>query len=86
VAWRDRAMSTDTFGSLRQQMLAEVAELTIYASARIGKAALAKPVMEAIAVRTQTWRAAAAGTIQRAPCRLLVAPAAPLHGDATRVR
>ena len=41
-------MSTDTFGSLRQQMLAEVAALTIYASGRIGKAALAKPVMDAI--------------------------------------
>ena len=41
-------MSTDTLGSLRRQMLAEVAAQTIYASARIGKAALAKPVMEAI--------------------------------------
>ncbi len=41
-------MSTESFGSLRQQMLAEVAALTIYASARIGKAALAKPVMDAI--------------------------------------
>src|SRR4029434_377036 len=41
-------MSTESFGALRQQMLAEVAAETIYVSARIGKAALAKPVMEAI--------------------------------------
>jgi protein-L-isoaspartate(D-aspartate) O-methyltransferase len=48
AAWRDGAMSTESFGSLRRQMLAEVAVETIYVSARIGKAALAKPVMEAI--------------------------------------
>ena len=41
-------MSTDRFGALRQRMLAEVAAETIYVSARIGKAALAKPVMEAM--------------------------------------
>ena len=41
-------MSTDTFGVLRQQMLMEIVIETIYVSARIGKAALAKPVMEAI--------------------------------------
>ena len=41
-------MSPDTFGLLRQHMLAEVAAQTIYASARIGKAALAKPVLDAI--------------------------------------
>src|SRR4030095_5200281 len=41
-------MSTESFGALRQQMLAEVAAETIYMSARIDKAALAKPVMEAI--------------------------------------
>ncbi len=41
-------MSTDRFGALRQQMLADVAAETIYVSARIGKAALAKPVMEAM--------------------------------------
>src|SRR6266852_6217855 len=48
AVWRDHAMSTESFGSLRRQMLAEVAAETIYVSARIGKAALAKPVMEAI--------------------------------------
>jgi protein-L-isoaspartate(D-aspartate) O-methyltransferase len=41
-------MSTESFGALRQRMLAEVAAETIYASARIGKAALAKQVMDAI--------------------------------------
>ena len=41
-------MSTDAFGVLRQQMLMEIVIETIYVSARIGKAALAKPVMEAI--------------------------------------
>jgi protein-L-isoaspartate(D-aspartate) O-methyltransferase len=41
-------MSTDRFGLLRRHMLAEVAAETIYVSARIGKAALAKPVMEAM--------------------------------------
>ena len=41
-------MSTDRFEALRQRMLAEVAAETIYVSARIGKAALAKPVMEAM--------------------------------------
>ena len=41
-------MSTESFGSLRRQMLGEVAAETIYVSARIGKAALSKPVMDAI--------------------------------------
>ena len=41
-------MSPERFGALRRQMLAEVAAETIYVSARIGKAALAKPVMEAM--------------------------------------
>ena len=41
-------MSTESFGSLRRQMLAEVAAEMICASARIGKAAFARPVMEAI--------------------------------------
>lgn len=41
-------MTTDGFEPLRQHMLAEVAAHTIYVSARIGKAALAKPVMEAM--------------------------------------
>ena len=41
-------MTTDGFEALRRQMLAEVAAQTIYVSARIGKAALAKPVMEAM--------------------------------------
>jgi protein-L-isoaspartate(D-aspartate) O-methyltransferase len=41
-------MTTERFEALRQQMLAEVAVQTIYASARIGKAALAKPVMDAM--------------------------------------
>ena len=48
VARRDHALSMDTFGLLRQHMLAEVAAQTIYASAQIGKAALAKPVLDAI--------------------------------------
>src|SRR5512141_2488902 len=41
-------MSTDRFGALRQHMVAEVAAETIYLSARIGKAALAKAVIEAM--------------------------------------
>ena len=41
-------MSDERFEALRQRMLAEVAAETIYVSARIGKAALAKPVMEAM--------------------------------------
>ena len=41
-------MTTDGFEALRRHMLAEVAAHTIYVSARIGKAALAKPVMEAM--------------------------------------
>ena len=41
-------MTTDGFEALRRQMLAGVAAQTIYVSARIGKAALAKPVMEAM--------------------------------------
>ena len=41
-------MTTDGFEALRRQMVAEVAAQTIYFSARIGKAALAKPVMEAM--------------------------------------
>jgi protein-L-isoaspartate(D-aspartate) O-methyltransferase len=41
-------MSTDRFEALRRHMLVEVAAETIYVSARIGKAALAKPVMEAM--------------------------------------
>jgi protein-L-isoaspartate(D-aspartate) O-methyltransferase len=48
VAWRDDTMSTDGFGSLRRQMLAEVVIETILSSAQLGKAALAKPVMDAI--------------------------------------
>ena len=41
-------MSTERFEALRQHMLAEVAAETIYVSARIGKAALAPPVMKAM--------------------------------------
>src|SRR4029434_4113735 len=41
-------MSTESFGALRQQMLAEVAAETIYVSARIGKAALGSAAMQAI--------------------------------------
>jgi protein-L-isoaspartate(D-aspartate) O-methyltransferase len=41
-------MSTDRFETLRQHMVAEVAAETIYVSARIGKAALANPVIEAM--------------------------------------
>jgi protein-L-isoaspartate(D-aspartate) O-methyltransferase len=41
-------MSTGGFEALRRHMLAELAAHTIYVSARIGKAALAKPVMEAM--------------------------------------
>ena len=47
-AWRDHALGMDTFALLRQHMLAEVAAQTIYASAQIGKAALAKPVLDAM--------------------------------------
>ena len=39
-------MSPEDFDALRQQMLGEIAASTIYSSARIGKAALAKQVME----------------------------------------
>ena len=39
-------MSTDRFEALRRHMLVEVAAETIYVSARIGKAALAKQVIE----------------------------------------
>jgi protein-L-isoaspartate(D-aspartate) O-methyltransferase len=39
-------MSADRFEALRRHMLVEVAAETIYVSARIGKAALAKQVME----------------------------------------
>jgi protein-L-isoaspartate(D-aspartate) O-methyltransferase len=41
-------MSTDRFEALRRHMVVEVAAETIYVSARIGKAALAKPVIEAM--------------------------------------
>ena len=41
-------MTSHSFEALRQHMLAELAAHTIYVSARIGKAALAKPVMEAM--------------------------------------
>ncbi len=41
-------MTEEDFGAMRQQMLAEIAAETIYVSARIGKAALAKGVMEVI--------------------------------------
>ena len=41
-------MSADHFGALRRHMLAQVAAQTIYVSARIGKAALAKRVMDAM--------------------------------------
>jgi protein-L-isoaspartate(D-aspartate) O-methyltransferase len=47
-AYDGGTMSSERFGALRRQMLAEVAAQTIYVSARIGKAALAKPVMEAM--------------------------------------
>jgi len=39
-------MSADAFARLRQAMIAEIAVHTIYASARIGKAALSRRVME----------------------------------------
>jgi protein-L-isoaspartate(D-aspartate) O-methyltransferase len=39
-------MSPEDFDALRQQMLGEIAASTIYSSARIGKAALARQVME----------------------------------------
>src|SRR5262252_5679018 len=39
-------MGPEDFDALRQQMLGEIAASTIYSSARIGKAALAKQVME----------------------------------------
>ena len=48
VAWQDDTMSTDGFGSSRRQMLAEVVLDTIFWSAKIGKAALARPVMDTI--------------------------------------
>jgi protein-L-isoaspartate(D-aspartate) O-methyltransferase len=41
-------MSADTFSALRRHMLAEIAAETIYVSARIGKAALAERVMDAM--------------------------------------
>ena len=41
-------MNADTFARLRQSMIAEIAVHTIYASARIGKAALSQRVMEAM--------------------------------------
>jgi len=41
-------MNADTFARLRQSMVAEIAVHTIYASARIGKAALSRRVMEAM--------------------------------------
>jgi protein-L-isoaspartate(D-aspartate) O-methyltransferase len=41
-------MSADNFSALRRQMLAEIAAETIYVSARIGKAALAERVMDAM--------------------------------------
>jgi protein-L-isoaspartate(D-aspartate) O-methyltransferase len=41
-------MSTESFGALRQHMVAEIAAETIYVSARIGKAALGERVMEAV--------------------------------------
>ena len=41
-------MNADTFARLRQSMIAEIAVHTIYASARIGKAALSRRVMEAM--------------------------------------
>jgi protein-L-isoaspartate(D-aspartate) O-methyltransferase len=41
-------MNADAFARLRQSMIAEIAVHTIYASARIGKAALSRRVMEAM--------------------------------------
>ena len=41
-------MSAESFAALRRQMLAEIAAETIYVSARIGKAALAERVMDAM--------------------------------------
>ena len=41
-------MNTDTFARLRQSMIAEIAEHAIYLSARIGKAALSRRVLEAM--------------------------------------
>ena len=41
-------MNADAFARLRQSMVAEIAVHTIYASARIGKAALSRRVMEAM--------------------------------------
>jgi protein-L-isoaspartate(D-aspartate) O-methyltransferase len=41
-------MSADTFSALRRHMLADIAAETIYVSGRIGKAALAERVMEAM--------------------------------------
>ncbi len=41
-------MSTQSFEALRRQMMVEIAAETIYVSARIGKAALAAPVMDVV--------------------------------------
>jgi protein-L-isoaspartate(D-aspartate) O-methyltransferase len=41
-------MEADSFAALRQHMLMEIAAQTIYVSARIGKAALAESVMDAL--------------------------------------
>jgi protein-L-isoaspartate(D-aspartate) O-methyltransferase len=48
VGEKDNTMSAESFGALRRHMLVEIAAQTIYVSARIGKAALAAPVMEAM--------------------------------------
>jgi protein-L-isoaspartate(D-aspartate) O-methyltransferase len=41
-------MNADAFARLRQSMIAEIAVHTIYASARIGKAALSRRVLAAM--------------------------------------
>jgi len=41
-------MSSESFDALRQHMLAEIAAQTIYVSARLGKAALARDVMDVV--------------------------------------
>src|SRR4051812_18122319 len=41
-------MSTEAFDALRQHMIAEIAAQTIYISARLGKAALARDVLEIV--------------------------------------
>src|SRR5437868_8030632 len=41
-------MNADAFAPLRQHMIAEIAASAIYVSARIGKAAFAPPVLEAM--------------------------------------